>query len=267
MTRLDVALVLRNLVKSRQRAKDLIKRQCVKVNDRSVVKPAFQVSADDVLTVVDSVHPYVGRGGLKLQKALSEFAVDVTGFTCLDVGASTGGFTDCLLKNGALKVFALDVGHDQLDCALRSDARVVNMEGVNIRRVKASDFGEQLDLITVDVAFISTTHVLPVIAQLFTAQTLAIVLLKPQFEVGRAGVGKNGVVKDHEQHFKALKNFIKTCEIERLVVRKIDFSGIKGSRGNIEYITLIDGNQDATTFWRDADIRKIVTQSHNSLNR
>ncbi len=267
MTRLDVELVARDLVKSRERAKALIKRQCVKVNDRIVLKPALQVTAEDVLSIVDSVHPYVGRGGLKLQKALRAFAVDVSGFNCLDVGASTGGFTDCLLKNGAKKVYALDVGHDQLDPILRADKRVVNMEGVNIRHVKLADFDEQFDLITVDVAFISSAHVIPAIAPLFAKETRAIVLLKPQFEVGKAGLGKNGVVKDDEQHVKALKNFIKTCELERLIVRKIDFSGIKGSRGNIEYLTLVDGGEEGIVSWTESAIRKIVSESHKRLNR
>ncbi len=265
--RLDSALALRNLVKSRQRAKALIKARCVTVNNSVITKPAFQVDDEDVLAVVGDVHPYVGRGGLKLQKALREFSVDVTGFTCLDVGASTGGFTDCLLKNGAAKVYALDVGHDQLDPVLRVDRRVVNMEGVNIRTVESTDFDESIDLITVDVSFISTVHVLPAIAPLFAKKTRAIVLIKPQFEVGKVGLGKNGIVKGINQHVAVVEKFIKSCQFERLVVRKIDFSGIKGSRGNIEYIALVDGGECGEVTWTEMDIHNIVTSSHRALNR
>jgi len=194
LQRLDVALVARGLVPSRERAQAAIAAGLVRVNGRPAARPAQRVAAVDSLEVLGDPVGYVGRGGRKLAAALDHWQVDPTGLTCLDVGASTGGFTDCLLGRGARRVYAVDVGHGQLDRTLAADPRVVNLEGTDVRRLAA--LPEPIDLAVVDVAFISLTLVLPDVRRLLRLGGRLLALVKPQFEVGRAGVGKGGVVRD-----------------------------------------------------------------------
>ncbi len=262
MLRLDNALVAHGLAKSRARAKSLIKARCITVNGQIVVKPAWQVAPSDELLVIVELNPFVGRGGLKLAGALDQFAIDVTAKTCLDIGASTGGFTDCLLKNGASKVYALDVGTDQLAASLLEDDRVVNMPNTNIRNVSQSDFDNAIDFIAVDVSFISLRLVIPPVRDLFNADTIGLFLIKPQFEVGKAATRK-GIVKNAKQHVSVLKFFVEQCNKYKLNVRNITFSGIKGSRGNIEFIaeTLLSAND--CPVWNDAKLAAVVARAHD----
>ncbi len=266
MIRLDSALVSRDLAKSRARAKALIKQGCVLVNDHVVVKPAWHILDDDVIVVTEQLNPFVGRGGLKLAGALEHFNIDVANMTCLDIGASTGGFTDCLLQRGAKRVYALDVGSDQLDSALLVDNRVVNMPNTNIRDVVATDFDEYIDFIAVDVSFISLQLVIPHVRQLFNENTVALFLIKPQFEVGRSATHK-GIVKNAKQHCTVLKFFIEQCNNYHLSVRNIIFSGIKGSKGNIEFIaeTVLSSKDDQS--WNYAKIKDVVQRAHNYYKR
>src|SRR5882724_10164750 len=197
--RVDKLLVERGLAESRTKAQAMVMAGVILVNEQRINKPSDLVAPDAEIRIKDADDPasrYVGRGGLKLEAALREFQIDVTGLTCLDVGASTGGFTDCLLKNGASKVVAIDVGHNQLDWKLRSDSRVELREGVNARYLKPEDFDQKFDLATIDVAFISATMILPAVVPLLTQQGRIITLIKPQFEVGKDEVGKGGIVTD-----------------------------------------------------------------------
>jgi 23S rRNA (cytidine1920-2'-O)/16S rRNA (cytidine1409-2'-O)-methyltransferase len=204
----------------------------------------------------------VSRGGLKLEKALRDFGVDVTGFVCSDSGASTGGFTDCLLQQGASKVFAIDVGYGQLDWKIRSDPRVVVMERTNIRFVTPEDLGEPLDLSVIDVSFISLKIVLPAIKALLKSTGQVLCLIKPQFEAGREKVGKKGVVREPETHKEVLDNFVALANELNFTILGLTFSPVKGPEGNIEFLahlTLSPGEGIS------ADTGKIVADAHNAL--
>ncbi len=261
--RLDNALVARELVKSRTVAKRLIQAGRVTVNGKVEQKAARAVTADDALLLLaNDLTRYVSRAGYKLAGALEQFKLSVAGKVCLDIGASTGGFSDCLLQNGAAKVYAVDVGRDQLDEKLRNDSRIVNRPGVNIRAVTAADFDEPLDVITVDVSFISLALVLPVISCLMTAQSTAIILIKPQFEVGKAAIGK-GIVKDAKLHVSVLKTFVERCRRQQLNVRALTFSSIKGNKGNVEFIACVVPTMTAFHNWPDVQIDDIVNRCHD----
>jgi 23S rRNA (cytidine1920-2'-O)/16S rRNA (cytidine1409-2'-O)-methyltransferase len=238
--RLDILLVERNLANSRNHAQALIMEGVVYVNGQKVDKAGSQVKNDDQIDVKDSVLKYVSRGGLKLQAALMNFEIDVTGKVTLDVGASTGGFTDCLLQHGALKVYALDVGYGQLDWKLRNDDRVVLMEKVNARHLQYKDIPEQVDLIVMDVSFISLTKIIPAASQFLKPGGILIALIKPQFEVGRGEVGKGGIVRDETKHEEVV-NKIK----EHLVELQFEIIGdipspILGTQGNKEFLIVVN---------------------------
>lgn len=233
--RLDALLVEKKLVKSRERAKELIQSGSVAVDGITAVKPAQTVSEDSKLEITGEVLRYVGRGGLKLEKALQVFSVSVEGKVCADIGASTGGFTDCMLQNGARKVYAIDVGHDQLDESLRMDSRVMNLEKTNIRKMALSTFLEPIELVCVDVSFISLRLVFPKIYEILGDGGDLIALIKPQFEAGRQDVGKNGIVKSPKVHKAVLQEILRICG-EKFAVKALDFSPVFGGDGNIEYL-------------------------------
>ncbi|HSP34241.1 MAG TPA: TlyA family RNA methyltransferase [Thermoanaerobaculia bacterium] len=232
--RLDVALVERGLVESRSKAQSLIMARRVMVNGQYIDKPGSPVAEDDALRVVALEHPWVGRGGMKLAHALAEFKIDVSGKTCADIGASTGGFTDVMLKNGAKKVYAIDVGYGQLDQSLRNDPRVVNREKVNARYLTAESFDEPVDFASIDVSFISLKLILPAVATFVHGEIVA--LIKPQFEVGKADVGKGGIVRDEVKRREAVDGVVAFARENGFDVRGVIESPVKGAEGNVEYL-------------------------------
>lgn len=234
--RLDVLLVQRGLCDSRSRAQALIMSGEVYVEGQKCDKAGTSVDAEANIEVRGNHCPYVSRGGLKLEKALRDFGVDPTGFVCSDSGASTGGFTDCLLQKGAKKVFAIDVGYGQLAWSIRTDPRVVCMERTNIRYVTPEQLGEPLDLSVVDVSFISLKIVLPAIKALLKPTGQVLCLIKPQFEAGKDKVGKKGVVRDPAVHAEVLENFLALAKELEFTVRNLTFSPVKGPEGNIEFL-------------------------------
>ena len=236
--RIDKLLVERGFAESRTKAQALIMAGLVLVNEQRVSKPSDLVSTDGLIRIKDSgeVSRYVGRGGLKLEAALRDFKVVVDGLVCLDVGASTGGFTDCLLQHGARKVVAVDVGHNQIDWRLRQDARVQVREGVNARQLSPEDFSDKFDLISVDVSFISVTKILPALVPLLASGGRIIVLIKPQFEVGRGEVGKGGIVRDPGQHARVVEEVNAAAAQLGLTTAMVIESPIRGAEGNVEFL-------------------------------
>ena len=235
--RLDVLLVEKGFFESRAKAQAVIMSGDVYVDGQKVDKAGASVAAEASIEVRGSVCPYVSRGGVKLEKALRDFGVDPTGYVCSDSGASTGGFTDCLLQQGAKKVFAIDVGYGQLAWKIRSDPRVVTMERTNIRYVTPEQLGEPLDLSVVDVSFISLKIVLPVIKTLLKQESGQVLcLIKPQFEAGKDKVGKKGVVRDPQVHCEVLEQFIALAKELDFSIRNLTYSPVKGPEGNIEFL-------------------------------
>ena len=232
--RLDVALVERGLVETRARAQSLIMARRVVVNEQFADKAGAAVTDDDVLRVVELEHPWVGRGGIKLAHALKEFAIDVRGRICADIGASTGGFTDVLLKNGAARVYAIDVGYGQLDASLRNDRRVINREKVNARHLGEGDFEDGIDFVSVDVSFISLKLILPAIATFLHGDLVA--LIKPQFEVGKRDVGKGGIVRDEAKRAAAVQSVVAVATETGFEVCGVIESPITGAEGNVEFL-------------------------------
>jgi 23S rRNA (cytidine1920-2'-O)/16S rRNA (cytidine1409-2'-O)-methyltransferase len=246
--RIDQLLVQCGLADTRSKAQALIMAGLVLVNEQRVNKPSQTVPADARIRIKGDDDPasrYVGRGGLKLAAALREFSLTVNGLRCLDVGASTGGFTDCLLQHGAGSVVALDVGHNQIDWRLRTDARVEIREGVNARYLTPDDFPSQFDLIVMDVSFISATKVMPAIIPLLKNDGRLITLIKPQFEVGRGEVGKGGIVRDPQQHARVIEEVNAAAKELGLEVRNLIESPIHGADGNVEFLALYE-KLDAT---------------------
>ena len=232
-------LVERGLAESRTKAQAMVMAGVVLVDDQRVDKPSHQFDTNSAIRIKGGDDPttrYVGRGGLKLEAALREFQIDVSGLTCLDVGASTGGFTDCLLQNGAKKVVAVDVGHNQIDWRLRNDPRVEVREGVNARYLKPEDFQEKFDLAVMDVSFISATKVLPAIVPALIEGGSIITLIKPQFEVGRGEVGGGGVVRDPAKRERVVEEVNEAASALGLEVVKVIESPIQGAEGNIEFL-------------------------------
>lgn len=246
--RIDKLLVERGLAESRTKAQALVMAGVVLVDEQRVEKSSDQFTLDAQIRVKHADDPasrYVGRGGLKLEAALREFQINVQDAVCLDVGASTGGFTDCLLQNGAQKVFAIDVGHNQIDWRLRNDPRVEVREGVNARYLQPEDFPVKFDLAVVDVSFISATMVLPAIVPLLREEGSIVTLIKPQFEVGREDVGRKGIVRDPEKHAKAIETVNNAAALLGLRVVGVIESPIQGAEGNVEFLaryTRIEGS-------------------------
>lgn len=236
MSRLDAELVSRGIAKSRGRANEMIKSGGILVNGRISLKPSLEIAESDKIEAITEDLQYVGRGALKLEKAVKEFDIDLRGKICLDIGASTGGFTDFMLKSGALKVISVDVGHGQLADTLRSDIRVVNAEGTDIRDVTIDFIGGEVDFISADVSFISLKKILPKMYELLKKEACAAVLIKPQFEAGRENIGKRGVVKDKKIHERILNDVHSFAVSIGFCPEQYTYSPVKGGSGNIEYL-------------------------------
>jgi len=266
--RLDVLLVERGFFDSREKSRKSIMSGTIFVNRERIDKPGTQVLSDAIIEIKGNAHPYVSRGGLKLEKAIQEFNISLINKIAMDIGSSTGGFTDCMLKNGAVKVFAVDVGYGQLAWELRQDSRVVVMERTNIRHVTKDDINIEIDFASIDVSFISLTLVLPVVKNLLEIDGEVICLIKPQFEAGRENVGKKGVVRDEKIHREVLKKILAFSLEMGFSLKGLSFSPIKGPEGNIEYLAyLINDDKKETELILDEYIEKIVIDSHGALNR
>ena len=261
--RLDVLLTEQGYADSRSKAQAIIMSGNVYVNGQKADKAGTSFEETVDIEVRGAVCPYVSRGGLKLEKALRDFGVNVEGFVCSDSGASTGGFTDCLLQQGAKKVFAIDVGYGQLDWKIRSDERVVVMERTNIRYVTPEDLGEPLDLSVIDVSFIGLEIVLPTIKTLLKPTGQVLCLIKPQFEAGKENVGKKGVVRDPKIHQMVLDNFVSLVDGLGFKILGLTFSPVKGPEGNIEFLghlTLADREGIRP------DTAQVVADAHKTLD-
>lgn len=260
--RIDVLLVERGLAASRERAQTEIMAGNVFANGQRVDKAGDKFDIEANIEVRGEAIPYVSRGGLKLEKALVSFSICLKGRVCIDVGASTGGFTDCMLKNGAVKVFAVDVGYGQLAWNLRQDPRVVCMDRTNIRYVEPEQIGELVDFATIDVSFISLTKVLPVVSRLLKDDGEIVCLIKPQFEAGREKVGKKGVVRDKEVHKEVVERIVNWAVSQGLGIKGLGFSPIKGPEGNIEYLLYLSQRPEQG---KDMIIDELIEKSHKEL--
>ncbi len=266
--RLDVLLVERGLAESRERAKRSIMAGIVYVNGEREDKAGSSFPAEAVIELRGSTLRYVSRGGLKLEKAIETFHVNPSGKTCIDIGASTGGFTDCMLQNGAEKVFAIDVGHGQLAWKLRNDPRVVSMEKTNIRHVMPEQIGTRAGLISIDVSFISLRLVLPVAKTLLAPDGELLCLIKPQFEAGREQVGKKGVVRDRDVHREVIVRTLTAAAELGFRLLGLSYSPIKGPEGNIEYLALLClGEGQAFPEPLPEIAERVVSESHSALDR
>ena len=264
--RLDVLLVQRGLAPSREKAKAMIMEGNVYVNGQKEDKAGAGFDTEVSIEVRGNTLAYVSRGGLKLEKAMKEFALSLDGMVCMDIGASTGGFTDCMLQNGAAKVYAVDVGYGQFAWKLRQDARVVCMEKTNIRYVTPEDIGEPLDFASVDVSFISLTKVLGPAKALLKENAEMVCLIKPQFEAGREKVGKKGVVRDPATHREVLQMAEGYAMANHFTPAGLDFSPIKGPEGNIEYLMYVQ-HCDTPLPLPEGLIEKVVAASHETLDK
>ena len=261
--RLDVLLVNNGLAETREKAKRTIMAGLVTVDGRLEDKPGTRFDIDSDVQVKGQECPYVSRGGLKLEKAINEWGVSCDDAVCIDMGASTGGFTDCMLQHGARKVYAIDVGYGQLDYKLRTDERVVNMEKTNIRYLDTTLIEEPIDLISIDVSFISVKHMFPVAAQVLSDDGLILCLVKPQFEAGREQVGKGGIVREASVHEDVINNVIGYAEDNSLFARELSYSPIKGTKGNIEYLLLLSRKKCDNKI----GVSRVVNEAHSGLNK
>ena len=260
--RLDQLVFDQGLSESRERAKAIIMSGVVYVNGQRADKPGAQVAPDAKIEVRGNTLPYVSRGGFKLEKALKVFPVDPTGLTCIDCGASTGGFTDVLLQNGAAKVYAVDVGYGQLAWSLRNDPRVISIERTNVRYITSDQIPEPLDLAVMDLSFISVKLILPAVCPLLKDDAAVVCLIKPQFEAGREEVGKKGVVRDPKVHLEVLESFLDFVPGAGFTVMGLDYSPIKGPEGNIEYLGYLRKGMHPAP---ELDPAAVVEQSHGAL--
>lgn len=263
--RLDVKIFEMGLAESRERAKSYIMQGIVFVNNQKVDKAGTQVKDSDIIEVRGNTLKFVSRGGLKLEKAINEFSIDLQGLVCADVGASTGGFTDCMLQNGARLVYAVDVGYGQLAWKLRTDSRVVNLERTNFRYVTKEQIPDPLDFASVDVSFISLSLIIPVLKDLMQSEAEAVCLIKPQFEAGREKVGKKGVVRDKQVHLEVIEKTIKMMMEHGFSIINLDFSPIKGPEGNIEYLAHIKRSR-TPKYLCAASAQEVVDSSHLNLD-
>lgn len=260
--RLDVLLCERGMAESRQKAQRMIMTGQVFVNDKRMDKPGTPVEETAEVVWRGKASSYVSRGGLKLEKALNVFSIDLSGAIAIDAGASTGGFTDCMLQRGATKVYAVDVGYGQLAWGLRNDPRVVCMERTNVRYLTKEVIGESLDFATVDVSFISLKLILPAIYGLMKEDGQAVCLIKPQFEAGKEKVGKKGVVKDPAVHREVLKQFLLHATESGFHVNDLSYSPVRGPEGNIEYLGYLSMRPKQPL---QVDITQLIQESHNTL--
>ncbi len=263
--RLDAAVFERGLTESREKAKVLIMAGDVYVNNQKADKPGTQVSENDEIEVRSNTLRYVSRGGLKLEKAMQVYDIILDGKICADIGASTGGFSDCMLQNGAEKIYAIDVGYGQLAWKLRCDPRVVNLERTNFRYVTSEQVPDMLDFASVDVSFISLKLILPVLHTLLKNEGYAVCLIKPQFEAGKENVGKKGVVRDISVHKDVVITITDFMVESGFSVLGLDFSPIKGPQGNIEYLAYIQ-KSDCPSYSAQLNPCEVVERSHISLS-
>ena len=262
--RLDVAVFEKGFAPSREKAKAIIMAGQVYVNNQKVDKAGAEIKPEDTVEVRGNTLKYVSRGGLKLEKAMQAFPISLEGKICMDVGASTGGFTDCMLQNGATKVYSVDVGYGQLAWKLRTDERVVNLERTNFRYCNKEQVPDAVDFASVDVSFISLSHILPVLRELLAEDGQAVCLIKPQFEAGKEKVGKKGVVRDLAVHLEVVEKVISLALENGFSVEGLQFSPIKGPEGNIEYlIYLLKSREPAVS--EAVDAAALVSQSHEEL--
>ncbi len=259
--RLDLVLAEMGLASSRQKAKELILEGHAEVNGKICTKPSYKVTESDSVNISGETLKYVGRGGLKLEKIIELCSPEIEGKVCMDIGASTGGFTDCMLQNGAKLVYAVDVGSGQLAQKLCEDSRVVNMEKTDIRKLERQSLALLPDFISVDVSFISLKYILEYVYDFLAENGTAAVLVKPQFEVGRENVGKNGIVKSRKAHVNALMGIISFAEETGFSVSAICHSPITGSKGNIEYLMCLRKNGDSVLY----DVKKLVDDAFDTL--
>ena len=270
--RLDVLLVSRGLAESREKAKAIIMSGNVYVDGQKEDKAGSNFPAEAVIEVRGNTLKYVSRGGLKLEKAMENFDVTLAGKICMDVGSSTGGFTDCMLQNGAVKVYAVDVGHGQLAWKLRNDERVVCMEKTNIRYVTPEDIADKINFSSIDVSFISLTKVLGPVKELLSDDGQIVCLIKPQFEAGRENVGKKGVVRDKAVHLEVIEMVIAFAKSIGFEILNLEFSPIKGPEGNIEYLLHLQNHpegEDGPVIYEEmpVDPKKIVEEAHAALDK
>ena len=272
--RLDTLLVKRDFFSSREKAKAAIIGENIRICNMLETKPGKTFDEDtlsnDMIELVGETLKYVSRGGLKLEKAIETYTIDLSDKICMDIGASTGGFTDCMLQNGAGKVYSVDVGHDQLDKKLLDDSRVINMEGVNFRYIGESDVPEKLDFASVDVSFISLLMILPPALPLLKDDGQMVCLIKPQFEAGRENVGKKGVVKDRKIHISVIGGIADNAQAFGFKVLGISFSPVRGPEGNIEYLIYLGkGSEDIGAIPYSSihknDIIEVVESAHKEL--
>ena len=259
--RFDIEMVNQGLVESREKAKAMIMAGIVYVNNQKVLKAGDKIKEGDNIEIRGQGLKYVSRGGLKLEKAVDVFNLNLDGKVCMDIGASTGGFTDCMLQNGAEKVYAVDVGYGQLAWKLRSDPRVVNMERTNIRYIDFDLLTDDITFISIDVAFISLKLVLPVAFNILSQDGQLVALIKPQFEAGKDEVGKKGVVRDINIHKKVVTEIIDFAYDFGFSVDMLDYSPIKGPEGNIEYLVLLSKKEDKSTV-ENKIIDEVINNSH-----
>ena len=265
-TRLDVAVFEQGYAPSREKAKAIIMAGIVYVNNQKVDKAGFELKEGDVLEVRGKTLQYVSRGGLRLEKAMQEFPITLESKVCMDVGASTGGFTDCMLQNGAVKVYSVDVGYGQLAWKLRTDERVVNLERTNFRYATREQIPDEVDFASVDVSFISLKHILPNLNTLLASDGQAVCLIKPQFEAGKEKVGKKGVVRDLNVHLEVVENVINLALENGFSVMGLQFSPIKGPEGNIEYLIYLNKSQEPVVS-DDVNAKELVNMSHTELDK
>lgn len=258
--RIDQLIVEKGLAPSREKAKALIMSGVVYINEQKVLKAGEEFEETSEIKITESLR-YVSRGGLKLEKAINLFAVDLKGKVCADIGASTGGFTDCMLQNGAKKVYSVDVGYGQLAWTLRQDNRVVCLERTNARYLNNEIIKDKLSFYSMDVSFISVKLIIPVLAELVEPDAEAVILIKPQFEAGRNKVGKNGVVRDKDTHIAVINDILSFLIKNNYGIKGLTYSPVKGPKGNIEFLVYAKLNAESNPF----DIDSVVESAHSSL--
>ena len=264
--RLDVAVFERGFAETREKAKAMIMAGSVYLNGQKALKGGVNVKETDVIEVRGAINPFVSRGGLKLNKAVSSFGLTLKDCVCMDIGASTGGFTDCMLTNGAKKVYAIDVGYGQLAWKLRCDERVVNLERTNFRYVTREQVPDEVDFASVDVSFISLKLILPVMYTLLKDGGRSVCLIKPQFEAGKENIGKKGVVRDKSVHEDVVRSITAFASENGFKVIDVDFSPIKGPEGNIEYLMYIEKSEKGEMLW-SGSVEELVERSHENLDK
>lgn len=262
--RIDILLVEKGFFDSREKAKRNIMAGLVLVDDEVIDKAGTKVDCSKEIRVKGNALPFVSRGGLKLDKAIKDFNLKIENKIALDIGASTGGFSDCMLQNGVKKIFAIDVGYGQLDWKIRSDDRVIPMDRTNIRNVRKEDIGILADFVSIDVSFISLKLVLPVVIELTNSEVEIVALIKPQFEVGKDRVGKKGVVRSIEDHKKVIKDIYDFSKKIGLYFHNLTYSPIKGAEGNIEYLAYIKKNEEESLEIEEL-LKRVVERSHKEL--